>query len=135
MASTSPITSTALGATPTPRLPKSVLDKDAFLQLFVEQLRHQDPTKPQDLSEQMAQVSQMSMVEQLTTLTASMAQLTKSTSASHAQALLGRTVTYRDAEGQQVSGTVERVDLSGDAPTLTVGGVGGIDPQTLVTVS
>lgn len=133
MPSTTGIDPTQTTTTVGRREPKQTLDKEAFLHLFVEQLRHQDPTAPQDLSQQMAQVSQMSMVEQLTTLAESMTDLKASTQASHAQALLGRTVTYLTGDGP-VSGTVERVDLSTGSPRLTVSGVDGIDPQTLTEV-
>lgn len=133
MATTTGIDPTQTTTTVGRRDPKQTLDKEAFLQLFVEQLRHQDPTAPQDLSQQMAQVSQMSMVEQLTTLTETMVAQTRTGQASHAQALLGRTVTYLGPDGP-VSGTVERVDLTGDAPLLTVAGVDGIDPQALTEV-
>jgi flagellar basal-body rod modification protein FlgD len=133
MPTTSAIDPTQTTTTTGRAAPKQTLDKEAFLHLFVEQLRHQDPTAPQDLSQQMAQVSQMSMVEQLTSLAESVQEMAHAGQASHAQALIGRTVTYAGADGP-VTGTVERVDLSGDAPTITVSGVDGIDPQVLTEV-
>jgi flagellar basal-body rod modification protein FlgD len=55
--------------------PKNDLDKDAFLRLLAAQLRHQDPSNAQDMTDQMAQVSQMTIVEQLTNLNLKVQQL------------------------------------------------------------
>ena len=45
---------------------KNSLGQDAFLQLLVTQLEHQDPTQPQDDSQFIAQLAQFTSVEQLT---------------------------------------------------------------------
>ncbi len=50
----------------------SALGKDAFLQLLVTQLQHQDPLSPQDNSEFVAQLAQFSSLEELQNLTSSM---------------------------------------------------------------
>ena len=50
------------------------LGKDAFLQLLVTQMTHQDPTQPQADGEFIAQLAQFSSLEQLTSMTS---QLTK----------------------------------------------------------
>ena len=42
------------------------LGKDAFLQLLVAQLRHQDPLEPQDNSSYIAELAQFSSLEQMT---------------------------------------------------------------------
>ncbi|MBQ9700002.1 MAG: hypothetical protein IJV71_05205 [Lachnospiraceae bacterium] len=50
----------------------SALGKDAFLQLLVTQLQHQDPLQPQDNSEFVAQLAQFSSLEELQNLTSTM---------------------------------------------------------------
>ncbi len=50
----------------------TALGKDAFLQLLVTQLQHQDPLAPQDNSEFVAQLAQFSSLEELQNLTSSM---------------------------------------------------------------
>jgi flagellar basal-body rod modification protein FlgD len=61
ISSTSPSSSDA-----TTKKPDSSLGKDAFLQLLVTQLQHQDPTAPQADGEFIAQLAQFSSLEQLT---------------------------------------------------------------------
>lgn len=45
---------------------KDSLGKDAFLQLLVTQLRHQDPLSPDDNTQYIAQLAQFSSLEQMT---------------------------------------------------------------------
>ncbi|WP_275423023.1 flagellar hook assembly protein FlgD, partial [Pseudomonas aeruginosa] len=47
---------------------KNALGKDAFLQLLVTQMQHQNPLDPQDNSEFVAQLAQFSSLEGITTL-------------------------------------------------------------------
>lgn len=47
---------------------RSVLGKDDFLKLFIEQLKNQDPTQPMDNSQLTTQMAQFSLVEQMTNL-------------------------------------------------------------------
>jgi flagellar basal-body rod modification protein FlgD len=42
------------------------MGRDAFLQLLVTQLQHQDPTKPQDADQMVTQLAQFSSLEKLT---------------------------------------------------------------------
>lgn len=50
---------------------RATLDKDAFLKLYMEQLKHQDPMDPVDSSEFTSQMAEFSTVEQLTNISKS----------------------------------------------------------------
>ena len=111
------------------------MGKEDFLKLLVAQLKNQDPSNAQDMEGMTQQMTQFSILEQLTNL-AEMTQVsTISLSRTHAVELLGKTVTYKGGDGTLVTGVVEHVDVAGDRPTLTVGGVAGIDPDELESVA
>jgi flagellar basal-body rod modification protein FlgD len=116
------------------RTPSPVLDKDGFLKLMVEQLKHQDPSAPADSSAMLQQMSQLTSMEQMTNMATSVTAQTKETSFARAEALIGRGVTYLADDKTSVSGMVEKVTLTGDKATLTIGGVPGIDPAALTEV-
>jgi flagellar basal-body rod modification protein FlgD len=113
----------------------SSLDKNGFLKMLTAQMRNQDPTSGQDPNQYFQTISQMTTVEQLTNLaTASTAALSRQKDA-NATGLIGKTVTYPGSDGVPVTGLVESVQLSAkDGPSLTVGGVAGIDPDLVNNV-
>jgi flagellar basal-body rod modification protein FlgD len=53
------------------------LGREAFLQLLVTQLAHQDPMQPQSDSEFIAQLAQFSSLEQLTNIQSTLADIGK----------------------------------------------------------
>src|SRR4051812_6518962 len=117
---------------PLSRAAQNTLDKDAFLKLMVEQLRHQDPMSPSDPSESMAQMAQFSTVEQLTNLATSGAEAAKAAGVTQAGGLIGLNVDYTFGK-LTGSGNVERVTIGKDGPELTVAGQAGI-PLSAVSV-
>jgi flagellar basal-body rod modification protein FlgD len=65
-------TATAYPTTASTSLTKTDgLGRDAFLQLLVTQLKHQDPMKPKEDGEFLAQLAQFSTLEKLTSIEAS----------------------------------------------------------------
>jgi flagellar basal-body rod modification protein FlgD len=106
------------GTTPATR---NELDKDTFLKLLVAQLRYQDPTKPADSTQFLAQSAQFAMVEKLTDMAAGQTQLLAAQLMLGASNLVGRTVTHVGPDGLPATGVVESATLGGSSPTLRVG--------------
>ena len=120
---TGPTTANA-SATTDPK-EKSALDKDAFLKLLVAQLSHQDPLKPTEGTEFVAQLSQFAMVEQSIAQSAKLdilsVQMTGLAS-NEATALVGKDVTVRGTgiAFDGVSATGASVNLDAPAQKVTV---------------
>jgi flagellar basal-body rod modification protein FlgD len=65
----------AAAASETKKSAKDPLGKDAFLNLLVTQLQHQDPTQPMADAEFLAQLAQFSSLEQLQEMNQSLTQI------------------------------------------------------------
>ncbi len=95
------------------------MDKDAFINLLVTQMKYQDPLEPMDNSEMLAQLAQFSALEQMMNVAqASTKQL--------ANGMIGKYVEYRyDNPDTGVSeyriGRVDYVKMSGDTPVIGIG--------------
>ncbi|HWR24239.1 MAG TPA: flagellar hook capping FlgD N-terminal domain-containing protein [Feifaniaceae bacterium] len=98
---------------------KSVLDKDAFMKLLIEQMANQDPLSPSTDTEFIAQLAQFSMLEQIESLNDTMTM-------GQAYNMVGKSVTIGIAEdtGEAtfITGTVEKVFRSGGIDYVVVGG-------------
>jgi flagellar basal-body rod modification protein FlgD len=118
MFGTAPATGTDTGAITTTS--KSA-DKDMFLQLLVAQMKYQDPMNPTDSSQFLSQSAQFTSLEKMQAVADQTAQLVASQMAFGASGLVGRTVTWTDANGAAQSGTVSGVTFGTDGPMLDVG--------------
>jgi len=96
------------------------LGKDDFLKILVTQLQHQDPTKPMEDREFIAQMAQYSSLEQMTNMNEQFTQLSSAMKASQAMALIGREVEVHQGDSF-ISGPVEAV-TGGAFPQLLVNG-------------
>ena len=95
----------------------SSLDKDAFLQLLVTQMKYQDPLNPSSNTEYMSQLAQFTSLEEMENLNATFRQ-------SDAQSLVGSYViikTENSAGGTDyVSGLVDYVTMTNGKPYLSI---------------
>jgi flagellar basal-body rod modification protein FlgD len=106
---------------------KTELGQDDFLALMITQLKNQDPFKPLDPSEQVAQLAQFSSVSGIKEMNTSIANLTASLRGNQVldgAALIGRTVVaqsdtvYLDAPGADRLGAHGAVDVPKGASSL-----------------
>ena len=111
-----PVTNT----TGTANLQAAGISQQDFLQILLTQLTDQDPLKPMDNTEFVAQLAQFSTLEQTQELSDTVTNSLATQTASQAVALLGRTVTTTTG----VSGIVTAIDFSGASPLLTLNSSG-----------
>lgn len=90
-----------------------------FLKVLLTQLTYQDPLKPMDNQEFMAQMAQFTSVEQTQQLNNKLDTLITNQAALQSVGLIGRTVDVTTTGGS-LSGTVSALSLSGAAPLLTI---------------
>lgn len=97
------------------------LGKDTFLKLLVAQMKYQDPSKPADSSQLMAQTAQFSMVEKLEQLATQSTAMLNATNASAATGMLGQKIVATGSDGKDVTGIVTGMRITADGPVLKIG--------------
>lgn len=97
----------------------SQLNLQDFMRILTSQLNNQDPMKPLDNTEFMAQLAQFTSLEQTRQLNDKLDALLTVQSASQSTGLIGRTVDAR-LESGTISGKVSLLDLTGAEPQLSV---------------
>ncbi|MDT0200796.1 flagellar hook capping FlgD N-terminal domain-containing protein [Nocardioides sp. AE5] len=100
----------------------SAEDKQMFLELMVAQLRYQDPLNPTDSSAFLAQTAQFNSLEQMTKVAEATTTAMNMQLAFGASGLVGKDVTWTDADGNAVQGRVSGVTFSSEGPLLDVDG-------------
>jgi flagellar basal-body rod modification protein FlgD len=91
------------------------LDLNEFLKLMVTELTNQDPLNPMDNTELVQQMGQLRSIAASDQLSSTLAGIQTSQSLTTASSLLGKKVTALSAEGQNITGVVDRVSVEVDA--------------------
>lgn len=90
-----------------------------FLKILLTQLNYQDPMKPMDNQQFMAQMAQFTTLQQTQQLNTNIEHLLTNQASLQSVGLIGRTVDVGTDSGT-ISGQVVSLSLSGDAPMLTL---------------
>ena len=94
------------------------VDYNSFLQLLVQELKNQDPTKPSDPTQYLSQIASFSNVQQTVQMNGKLDSLLTTSSLSQAEGAICKTVSSADGK---VSGKVTSVALaSSGAATATL---------------
>ncbi|KRB19310.1 flagellar hook assembly protein FlgD [Mesorhizobium loti] len=114
---------------------KTAVDYQSFLKLLIAEMKNQDPTKPMDSTQYVAQLATFSQVEQSVQTNTKLNQIMQSSALSQADALIGRNITSADGK---TTGTVASVTLGSngliavlqDGTTVPVGSGVSIKPAS-----
>ncbi|BCG86112.1 flagellar basal body rod modification protein FlgD [Mesorhizobium sp. 113-3-9] len=88
---------------------KTAVDYQSFLKLLIAEMKNQDPTKPMDSTQYVAQLATFSQVEQSVQTNTKLDQIMQSSALSQADALIGRSITSADGK---TTGIVSSVTLA-----------------------
>ena len=97
----------------------SSLRLDDLLRVMLTELTNQDPLKPVDNTNFMAQVAQFASLDSTQQLNTSISTLVTLQSVNQSVGLIGHTVTANSASGV-VTGKVTALSLAGTTPTMTI---------------
>ena len=117
---------------------KTELDSDAFLKLLVAQMKYQDPSKPTDSTQMMAQSAQFTMVQRLEDMAKSTASTLGIEQGMAASSLVGKSISWLDPDGTARTGTVSSASFGGGTssePILKVAGANGTSSVQLSQVT
>jgi flagellar basal-body rod modification protein FlgD len=100
---------------------KTTLGQEDFMKLLAVQFQQQDPMKPKEDTEFIAQMAQFTSLDQTKALVAQMTQLSASQQVTAANSYIGRQVTLDVGNDQVVTGVVSGVEVTDGTPRLIVG--------------
>ena len=114
------------------------LGKQDFLKLLMAQLQNQDPMKPMDDTQMIAQMAQFSALEASQQLNATMQTSNNMQTVLQAGALIGKYIQANQSDGTSTTGAVTSVGLTTTngvtSPTIQINGT-DVDYSTITKVS
>lgn len=108
-------TSLLLSNNTTERKVGNNLGKDDFLKLLITQLQNQDPSSPMDNTEFISQMATFSTLEQMVNIGSKLDEViesNKNNSLVSGSELIGKLITWKDAEDNDISAIVKSVFMS-----------------------
>ena len=96
-------------------------DSQTFLQLMVAQMEYQDPMNPTDSSQMLTQNATFTEVQAIQEMQSEMGMVLSSQLAFGSASMIGKNVSWVDANGTVRSGAVDSVDFSPSGPVVNVG--------------
>lgn len=121
MQSVSALSGISAGSTTSRTAAASTVDYNAFLKLLVAEMQNQDPTKPMESTEYVAQLASFSGVEQSIQTNEKLDRLLNSSFIASAGSLIGKTITSED--GATVGEIVQVKISSGVGTAVLASGV------------
>lgn len=104
----------------------SGLTQQDFIKILMTQMTYQDPLKPMDNEQFMAQMAQFTALQQTTDLNNNLTKLIQNQAALASVGLIGRSVDFTSASGT-TTGTVTSLSYSGNLPVMTIHTAAGND--------
>lgn len=128
-------TSNTYEDTPLFREADQQLDRDAFLNLLITQIQHQDPMEPMQDREFIAQLAQFSSLEQMQLMNQNMSLMALQNAGTYATSLVGREITaLQPGVDTPLTGTVTSVSYETGSPLLQVGDT-LVDPSWVIKIA
>lgn len=109
----------SVGAAPSANLQANGIGMQDFMKILLTQLTFQDPLKPMDNQQFMAQMAQFTSLEQTQQLNGKLDALLSTQASLQSVGLIGRTVDITTDSGS-VTGTVQTLNLAGASPDIAV---------------
>ncbi|MCR4414089.1 MAG: hypothetical protein NUV77_16865 [Thermoguttaceae bacterium] len=97
------------------------LNLNTFVELLVAEMQAQDPLNPMDNQEILSQIAQIRAIESNSRLTSTLNAVLLGQNMATAGSLIGRQIAGLDANGDRITGTVDRVTVANGDATLHIG--------------